>query len=174
MKKLVLLALGLVWVFGCGNNATDPMDLSMNSEASFTAVNQNVTAVKSDMLNEWIDSWTANGKVSPWYTPEKYTFVTGDTVETIVFYDPEGWNLVRVDGFYIAGEKNPLNYQMSNSSDFGKLPPLPANYGWITGVGYIAPKIKGSFDWASQCITSAGKLTCGVPLSGRPNTFKIN
>jgi hypothetical protein len=118
---------------------------------------------------EIIDMWTAdpNGK-------RDTTFNVGDVIEFMIFLDPEGWNCLRSDAFYHCGETNPRKWLYTCTTDLGKLPPLPPNYGWITGIGCYAPNKPGRYDWAARIKTSAGQCIGGIPLSGKPPCFRID
>jgi hypothetical protein len=190
MKKLlaVVLALGLVWIIGCSNETTNPSeyDLSFSKGIQFDLVRKDVIeAPAAEVDSYWIDSWTADGEGTSWYTPELYTFTKGDVVECVVFFvQTEEYNqFVRYDGFYFCGSKNPLKYLAYGWGDFGTIPPNEPNYGWITGLGYdtatVPNVILGKYmDFASKCIvkTTPPKswFAAGVPLAGRPDCFVIN
>ena len=185
MKNLlaVVLVLGLVWVMGCSNEATNPsdFDLSFNKGYQFEVVKKDLVKVPAEVDSYWIDSWTADGEGASWYTPELYTFTKGMTVECVVFFvQTEGnYKFVRYDGFYFFGETNPKRYLAYGWADFGTIPPNEPNYGWITGLGYDTASVPGvimgkKMDWASKCIVTDGWFAAGVPLSGRPDPFTIN
>ncbi len=179
MKKLLVLSIALLWMVGCGTEPASDFDMDLpmvaNQTEIMSAVGTDIVAAKSALDQEWVDSWTADGGGWVWYTPEDYVFATGDTVELVVFYVPGSyWNLSRIDAFYQCGETNWRNFLMSNVTDFGTLPPPPPDYGWITGIGYIAPSMSLEVDWASRCDMTGYQLPCGVPLGGRPDCFMLN
>ena len=178
MKKTLfaLLSLGIA-----GSAMASNVNLAANQAVEFVPVSNDIVSVRADKATfeqtEWFDTWFADGGGPVWYTPELYTFSSGDTLEVVVFIHLEGatTNFVRIDAFYLCGASNPLGYvQTSGAIDFGPIPENAPNYGWITGVGYVLPALPTvSIDSASRVLWN-GTTDCGVPLSGRPDCANIN
>ncbi len=176
MKKTLfaLLSLGLA-------GSAFSVDLSANKAVEFVPVSHDVVAVQTDKANweatEWFDSWFADGGGFVWYTPEDYTFASGDTLEVVVFIHLEGatTNFQRIDAFYLCGTTNPMGFVMTSGiADFGPIPENDPNYGWITGLGFtLGPLPTVQVDAASRVLWN-GTIDCGVPLSGRPDCASIN
>lgn len=147
------------WVPSQAHSATVPVD-----EAKFNSM-------------EWFDSWFADGGAPLWYTPEKYEFVSGDTLEVVTFLHMEGetQNFLRLDCIYICGQNNPRNFVMTGGLvDFGLVPEVQPNYGHIFGIAYVIPPLPSlRIDSASRHIWGI-RRDYGLPLSGRPDCATIN
>lgn len=179
MKKFpilcaIVLAVARLSSPAAAGSATE-LSMEVNETFELKAIRTDRTAVPGVGVDqEWVDSWTSDGGGWYWYTPEKYDFVEGDTIECIIFYS-QGvyWNLVLTNAFYSCGTTDWRNYFFTHTTDFGTLPPPPPDYGWIVGIPYLAPDINANIDWASQLAMSGYTLFAGSPLSGRPSCFAI-
>lgn len=179
MQKALFAFVAAGLVASAANAAN--VNLTYTEEVSFQPVSQHITsapAEKASWQSEWFDTWFADGGGSVWYTPEDYSFATGDTLEVVVFINLDGGNpdnFIRYDGFYPCGSSNPLGYvQSSGAIDFGTLPANQPNYGWITGVGYVLPQLPSVRIDSASMVKWNGNTPCGVPLSGRPDCAQIN
>jgi len=180
LNRLLSLLLTIL-VSGCvsepSSSSNNDFELPMNSFniAGLNSIKKTQIPVYTDgdQPPEWIDSWTADGSNLIWYTPQVYDFAEGDTIQCCVFYHHGNfWNCILTNAFYFCGESNWRNYLLTDKTDFGVLPPGPD--AWLVGVGYTAPEFSIEIDWASKIQLSGYQLHGGIPLSGRPNCFKIN
>lgn len=153
---------------GCAQSPAEPdgdtgnFAFSMEGNSSFmmksTDVDRMLVPADGGGMDgvEIFDCWLADGGGIIWYTPEDYDFNSGDTVETVVFFThDEICNITRTDAFYRCGETNWHNYIMVNTADFGTMVPPPPGYGWITGVGYIAPVVTDTL-----CLGWTARVDC--------------
>jgi hypothetical protein len=177
-----------LFILGCGSGPADPdlPDLSMMVSENVVLETTGSTCIAvpldagMDEVTgaEWIDSWTSDGSGWVWYTPEQYSFEIGDQVSCNVFFaleteDP--WRFIRTDVFYECGQTDWRRWIYMHTEDFGTLPPLPPDYGYISGITYKIPaNVPASVDWASRLRLDDYILDTGTPLSGRPGCFRID
>ncbi len=167
-RWLLIVAVFSLAAAGCDRAPVSPgeagdfLDFSMevNSTLRMEAVDRDRMLVPSGGEGmdgvEIYDCWLADGGGWVWYTPEEYEFNSGDTIETVVFFThDEICNIKRTDAFYKCGETNWRNFLMTNVLDFGTMVPPPPGYGWITGIGYIAPSFSDTF-----CLGWTSKVDC--------------
>ena len=101
-------------------------NMSFNRIISLPIVRIDVKRVPAAQVDSyWVDSWTADGDLTPWHTPEKYSFTRGDVVECVFQFQqtPGEFDFIRYDGFYFCGETDPMNYIAYGWADFGTIPP---------------------------------------------------
>jgi hypothetical protein len=183
MKRniLFLIIAVVLWVTGCSEvpEATGPIeDLSITSTSLETTsrifgnmlpyVNRLSYPVDEEATDgvEIVDCWIAGGGGWIWYTPEDYVFTAGDTVETVrYFINDEICDIQFTDAFYSCDETNWRHYLMTNTIDAGIIPPPPPGYGWIFGVGYIAPSVRDTVcrAWTSRISCNESHDSCGWP-----------
>lgn len=132
-----------------------------------------------DSIECW-SQWTADGGGPIWYTPERYVFAAGDTLETVILaalscQNQLAHDFLRIDAFYICGQSNPLSYVLTSGIiNFGEIPPNEPGYAYITGIAYLVPHTSGlSIDWGSRLLWGDAINHCGFPLMGRPDCFQL-
>ena len=179
MIRFYLITSFLLLLSGLAN-ATD-LDLSFNKTFYWPNCGAEILSVPAPEVDSyWIDSWTADGDLWNWYTPEKYDFIKGDIISTCMFWiqTPGQYDCLRYDGFYFCGEEDWRNYIAYGWHDFGYVPPGGPYWGWLHGIFFDTQYIPDRFlplnlDWASKVIVTNHWFVGGLPLNRRPDCFTI-